>query len=146
GWLFYSGSASWEVLLIGWFLMGVAYSFSVTPAGRLLRRSSREEDRPALFAAQFALSHACWLVAYPLAGWTGDAFGQAAAFALLAALAGAGTVIGASVWPMRDPKSVPHSHADLPRDHPHIRSEHASAGSHDFVIDELHPHWPRTGL
>ncbi|WP_292276778.1 hypothetical protein [Marinobacter sp.] len=34
----------------------------------LLTQSSREKDRPALFAAQFSLCHACWLVTYPLAG------------------------------------------------------------------------------
>src|SRR3546814_2350950 len=45
--------------------MGVAYSVCVTPGGRLLKRSSDEADRPALFAAQFALSHVCWLIAYP---------------------------------------------------------------------------------
>ena len=33
--------------------------------GLLLRRSSREEDRPALFSAQFALSHACWPFGLP---------------------------------------------------------------------------------
>ena len=36
-----------------------------------MRRSAQAEDRPALFAAQFALSHACWLLTYPLAGWLG---------------------------------------------------------------------------
>ena len=30
--------------------------------GRLLRRSADAGDRPALFAAQFALCHACWLL------------------------------------------------------------------------------------
>ena len=34
-----------------------------------------ELDRPALFAAHFALSHACWLVTYPLAGWLGAGLG-----------------------------------------------------------------------
>src|SRR3546814_9465762 len=52
--------ALWSVLLVGWLAMGVAYSVCVTPGGRLLKRSSDEADRPALFAAQFALSHVCW--------------------------------------------------------------------------------------
>jgi hypothetical protein len=39
-----------------------------TPSGRLLRRSSHTENRHALFAAQFSLLHACWLVTYPLVG------------------------------------------------------------------------------
>ncbi len=41
------------------------------PMGRLLRRSAHTEDRPALFAAHFSLSHACWLIAYPTVGWLG---------------------------------------------------------------------------
>src|SRR3546814_3143772 len=52
----------------GWFALGLSYAASITPGGRLLRRSSGADDRPALFAAQFALSHVCWLIAYPLAG------------------------------------------------------------------------------
>jgi len=61
------GSFFW--LLPVWFLLGCAASAINTPTGRLLRRSSATEDRPAYFAAQFSLSHACWLVTYPLAGW-----------------------------------------------------------------------------
>lgn len=38
-------------------------------SGRVLGRLSAPEDRPALFAAQFALLHGCWLITYPLAGW-----------------------------------------------------------------------------
>ena len=51
------------------FVAGVGYSAAITPPGRLLRRSGHAEDRLALFAAQFALSHACFLITYPLAGW-----------------------------------------------------------------------------
>ena len=54
-----------------WFVLGLGYSLTQTPTGRLLRRSAHAEDRPALFAAQFALSHACWLGTYPLAGMAG---------------------------------------------------------------------------
>jgi hypothetical protein len=63
-------------LVVLWACAGVGYSLSQTPGGRLLRRSSTAEDRPALFAAQFALSHSCWLVTYPLAGWVGAAWGH----------------------------------------------------------------------
>ena len=67
----------WLALLGLWAVLGVGYSAVLTPSGRLLRRSSGPEDRSALFAAQFALSHACWLVSYPLTGvlgqWGADA-------------------------------------------------------------------------
>ena len=59
----------------------------ITPTGRLLRRSAHEGDRPALFAAQFALSHACWLVTYPLAGWLGARAGLPAVMIIHAAIA-----------------------------------------------------------
>ena len=45
------------VLLGAWLLVGLGYSALLTPSGRLLRRSAHPEDRPALFAAQFAWSH-----------------------------------------------------------------------------------------
>ncbi|WP_339561237.1 MFS transporter, partial [Pseudomonas sp. EA_65y_Pfl1_P113] len=50
-----SGRISWTLLLASWPILGIAYSMSITPSGRLLRRSASAEDRPALFAAQFAL-------------------------------------------------------------------------------------------
>ncbi len=56
------------LLLPLWFALGLGYSLAQTPSGRLLRRSSQPEDRPSLFAAQFALSHPCWLITYPVAG------------------------------------------------------------------------------
>jgi MFS family permease len=140
--MFLTGGVSWPILLGGWLLLGFAYSFGVTPGGRLLRRSSREEDRPALFAAQFALSHACWLIAYPLAGWAGEGLGQGVAFAILAALATVGFLVGLVAWPKQDPEVVAHSHADLPPDHAHLREQHSHANGHAFVIDDLHPRWP----
>ena len=55
-------------LLPTWVLLGIGYSGVMTPAGRLLRRSAGAADRPAVFAAQFALSHLCWLLTYRLLG------------------------------------------------------------------------------
>src|SRR3546814_13972905 len=86
------------MVLIGWFILGIAYSMSVTPSGRLLRRSANADDRPALFAAQFALSHCAWLLCYPLVGLLGASIGQTAAFAAMAAIAAVGTQIGMASW------------------------------------------------
>lgn len=143
--LFAGDAIFWTILLVGWFVLGFAYSMSATPAGRLLRRSAGAEDRPALFAAQFALSHACWLVAYPLAGWVGAGAGQAAAFAALAAVGAAGTGTALWLWPRHDPLVVPHRHDDLSADDPHLLEGHSLEGeaSHAFVIDDRHLHWPR---
>ena len=142
--IFALGAVHWQFVLAGWFALGVAYSMSVTPSGRLLRRSANAEDRPAVFAAQFALSHGCWLIAYPVAGQVGAVLGQTAAFAALAVLAGIGTLAAITIWPTRDPALVAHRHDDLPADHPHLRESHDAEGGHAFVIDDLHGAWPRS--
>lgn len=132
------------VILAGWLVLGIAYSASITPGGRLLRRSSGEEDRLVLFAAQFALSHVCWLVAYPVAGQVGAYGGTGAALAATATLAFVGTIIAFWIWPAQDPEVVAHAHDDLATDHPHLTKGHPNGqASHSYVIDELHPHWPR---
>lgn len=115
----------------------------MTPGGRLLRQSSGNEDRPALFAAQFALSHVCWLIAYPLAGQIGAGFGFGAAFGVSAALAALGTIGALLIWPAADREVIEHDHSDLPADHPHLVKDHADGmAAHSFVIDDLHPRWP----
>lgn len=138
-----AGLSLWLAVLGGWFILGVAYSMCVTPTGRLLRRSANPEDRPALFAAQFALSHCCWLVAYPLAGWLGAERGQGWAFLGMAALALLGSLLAFWLWPRRDPEIIPHDHDELPAGHPHLAQGHEpDSHGHAFVIDDLHPHWP----
>jgi len=136
-------SGFWFIIMVGWFAMGFAYSMSITPSGRLLRRSSHTHDRPAIFAAQFSLSHACWLICYPLVGWMGAETGQATAFAAMAVIALVGTAVAIVVWPTNDPEIVPHDHSDLAPDHPHLIKDHAAGEGHDFVIDDLHNYWPR---
>lgn len=131
---------SWPVLIIAWGFIGLGFSATLTPSGRLLRRSGHSEDRPALFAAQFALSHACWLITYPLAGWLQSTFGSALAMAALLLSGGLGLAVALWIWPRHDPVEVTHSHDDLPADHPHVTTGHRH--SHAFVIDDLHPRWP----
>jgi len=137
-------ATSYVALLGLWAVMGVGYSLTLTPAGRALRRSSNAQDRPALFAAQFALSHAAWLIAYPVAGLVSAAVDPSAAFLVLAGLCAVGTILGFVVWPANDPTDLPHRHEALPSDDPHLSGEAGKgAHSHPFVIDERHPRWPR---
>ena len=96
--------ASYSALIALWVVLGAGYSLAQTPSGRILRRSSSAQDRPALFAAQFALSHACWLVTYPLAGWLGASVNLTAAFIGLGLLAGGAWVVSKRIWhPDSDP-------------------------------------------
>ncbi len=133
---------SWPLLLAAWLLSGVGFSAVLTPSGRLLRRSAHAEDRPAIFAAQFALSHACWLVTYPTAGVLMTAIGTVPTLTCLSLMAVAGIAAGLRLWPAGDPEVVAHSHDDLPEDHPHLAEHGGRAHSHPLVIDRLHPHWP----
>jgi H+ antiporter protein len=143
------GTSGWGFFLGAWLFLGFCYSGVLTPAGRLLRRSANPADRPALFAAQFALSHACWLVTYPLAGWVGAELGLMSAFFVLAAIAAAGVAVALAVWPASDPETLMHVHDNLPDDHPHVRdAERTPDGlrhAHTFVIDEHHRKWPGPG-
>lgn len=88
----------WALALAIWALAGAATSLVLTPSSRLLRRSVEEADLPAAFAAQFSLSHACFLVAYPLAGFIGAASGVAVAAGVLAVLAAAGAAAAHLAW------------------------------------------------
>lgn len=149
--------------LLIWVCLGAGASMIQVPVGRLLRRSAKGGDRPAFFAAQFALSHGCWLLAYPLAGWTAGTFGYETAFAVLAGISGVATVVAAGVWPKEDPSELEHRHGALDHVHNHVHDEHHQHDhegwegpephrhphrhapmrhTHSFVIDGHHWHWP----
>jgi MFS family permease len=142
-----SGWPGWTVFLALWFTLGLCLSAVMTPAGRLLRRSAQAEDLPALFAAQFALSHATWLLAYPAAGLIGSALGVPMVMAGLGAIGLACALWALRLWPAGQPGHLPHVHADLPADDPHLVGAEKVAGgyrhAHPFVIDDMHPEWPR---
>ncbi|MEL6171270.1 MAG: MFS transporter [Pseudomonadota bacterium] len=151
------------VVSLLWFCIGVGYSTVLVLAGRLLQRSASKEDRPAYFAAQFALSHACWLVTYPLAGWLGSAFGLQTAFLGLSVLVTLSVTAGYFVWPGNDLWELEHNHPAQDHAHLHVHDAHhqhdhegwegpephshphhhtAMRHRHDFVIDFHHARWP----
>ncbi|GGO76609.1 MFS transporter [Marinobacterium nitratireducens] len=150
-------------LMVLWFLIGFGSSLVQTPVGRLLIRSCHEPDRPAVFAAQFSLSHACWLLAYPLAGWIGANVGQIPAFGVMGAIALVSVLAALALWPAREPDTLEHAHEALDHRHLHYHDEHHQhehegwegpephshphrhapvKHRHRLVIDEHHPHWP----
>ena len=137
------GRYEWFAFLGTWFVIGLGYSTTLTPSGRLLRRSAAAENRPAVFAAQFSLSHVCWLITYPLAGFLGAKMGMPVTFGILAILTLVGVVLAALLWPAHDPDVIEHRHAD--GDHVHF-AEGESIGPcvhrHAFTIDQRHPRWP----
>lgn len=100
-------------LAILWACIGFGYSATLTPSGRLLTRSTRPEDRPAVFAAQFTLSHVCWLVLYPLTGWIMTTTSTAAILGWMTLIAAPGVVVALVIWPRSDRKAVSKEHADM---------------------------------
>lgn len=91
-------------------LVGAGWAAAETPVGRIIARTVPDADQPAVFAAQFSLSHACWLVTYPLAGWLGG-LGLGVAALVLAAVAAVAVAVTAALWPRRGPRPAPRPHA-----------------------------------
>ena len=125
-----------------WALLGVGYSAVLTPGGRLLRRSANAADRPDVYAAQFSLSHVCWLVTYLLAGWLTLPAGVPLTSVVLATVAAVGVLTAWVVWPANDPEILEHTHPRLNSDHPHLQADESKRHAHPFVIDDLHQSWP----
>ncbi|MFJ1455745.1 MFS transporter [Nocardia sp. N2S4-5] len=89
----------WVLLAVAWIVLGAGTSMVNTPSARLLRAHSVPETRAAVFTAQFSLSHAGFLLTYPVAGWVGAAAGQAVAAVALACVATLAASAAARVWP-----------------------------------------------
>lgn len=140
------GTEPWPVLLAIWALIGLGTGAVLTPIGTVLRRSSSPADRPALFAAQFSLSHACWLITYPIAGWVATTTGYTLTWSILAALAALGALAASRLWPAGDPLVVEHHHPFEIAEPAHVAgailTDSGYTHSHELVIDHLHPHWP----
>jgi len=146
-----------------WGIIGLGWSLVQTPAGRLVNRSSSAADRPAYFSAQFALSHACWMVAYPVAGQLGAAFGIEQTALMLGGAIVVFTGFAAMIWPRSDREVLEHVHSEESHEHAHTHGphhQHKHEGwegpephahphghatlkhAHPFVIDDHHSRWP----
>ncbi|OJV93600.1 MAG: MFS transporter [Microbacterium sp. 67-17] len=76
--------AGWWMTLGTWAALGAGTALVTTPSAILLAEASTPSNRNLVYTAQFALSHACFLITYPLAGWLGVVSLTAAAVALTA--------------------------------------------------------------
>ena len=107
-----SPGAGWWLLLVLWGLLGAGNATILTPSARLLRDASTEDTRPYVFTAQFSLSHACYILTYPLGGWIGAAAGlgwAALALTILAILGSAGAFLS---WPRHSTTGTGRSHTE----------------------------------
>ncbi len=162
-----TGPAFSSVLPI-WFLIGVGWSLVQTPAGRVVNRSSSPADRSAYFSAQFALSHACWLIFFLIAGHLGIRFGVETT-ALVLGVSGANILVFAALaaasWPKRDEVVLMHTHPEKTHEHKHTHGPHhdhdhegwegpephsyphrhqSVRHAHRYVIDDHHALWPES--
>ncbi|MFD4509288.1 MFS transporter [Streptomyces sp. NPDC058457] len=139
-----SGDWRWPALLLTWAAFGGACSMVLTPTGRLIRRAAPPDERAQAFAAQFSLSHSCWLLTYPLAGWLGAEAGPGAAVAALGVIALAAGLLAARLWPAGEPAPTEHEHTGPHDGHPHltgaVRVPSGWRHSHDRLADSLHAH------
>lgn len=81
-----------------WLLVGLGWGAVEIPVGRLIRRGVPAGDLGPAFAAQFSLSHVCWLLTYPLAGWLGF-IGLPGTALVLAGVALLATIVAWRLWP-----------------------------------------------
>ncbi|GAB3141402.1 MFS transporter [Marisediminicola antarctica] len=95
-------TASWVALMTTWLYLGAATALILTPSARLLRRASNDTNRPAVFTAQFSLSHACFIVTYPAAGILGALIGLPSTALVLAGIAAIAATIAAIAWTPHD--------------------------------------------
>ncbi|MFD4429922.1 MFS transporter [Nocardia sp. NPDC058497] len=141
------GDWSWAAALATWAVIGAGTGLVLTPTGRVLRRSARAEDRPALFAAQFSLSHLAWLITYPITGWLATTAGFTTTWITLAVIAALGVAAAVRLWPRQDPTEITHIH-EIGTVDPAILTDAIQVGprhyqhTHSYVIDRDHPRWP----
>lgn len=100
-----TGTPQWIALIGALAVLGAATALVSTPSSRLLRRASDEADRPAVFAAQFSLSHACFILTYPTAGVLGALVGLPWTAVVLAAVGAGALALARTAWPA--PRPVP---------------------------------------
>ena len=147
-------------LLPIWFLIGVGWSMVQTPAGKVVNKSSSPQDRASYFSAQFSLSHACWMIAYPVSGLLSTWLGIEITAMIFAIGVFGTTILAAIIWPASDPEILEHTHHEMNHTHQHIHDEHhlhadvltashshehtheSLSHSHVFVIDDHHQKWP----
>lgn len=85
----------WAWLLAVWAVLGSGTSLINTPSARLLAEASTPTNRNLVYTAQFALSHACFLLTYPLTGWLGafDLTATALVLVVVAVVGAAGVLV-----------------------------------------------------
>jgi len=160
-----STGPSFSAVLPIWFLIGLGWSLVQTPAGRVVNRSASPADRSAYYSAQFALSHACWLIFYLVAGQFVTRYGVESTALVLGASILVFTALAAMLWPKHDEVVLVHTHSEKTHEHKHAHDSHHDHDhegwegpephnhthrhlpvrhAHTYVIDDHHAIWPES--
>ena len=146
-----------------WFIVGVGLSLVQTPSGRIVNVSATPSDRSSYFSAQFALSHFCWLITYPLVGQLVLYFGFGFSAAFLACIILICFIFSILFWPNENETSLTHMHKNQIHTHTHGHNDEHHAHrhnsnldphsheheheemihKHEFMIDLHHQQWPK---
>ena len=153
----------YSLALFTWFIVGVGLSLIQTPSGRIVNVSATASDRSSYFSAQFALSHLCWLITYPIVGQLVLYFGFGFSAAFLACIILTCFIFSILFWPNENETSLAHQHKNLIHSHVHGHDDEHHAHQHnsnldpnshehehdemvhkhEFVIDLHHQQWPK---
>jgi len=63
-----------------WMLNGAGQALIAIPSSTLLAEHTKEDERGRAYAAHFALTHACWLITYPVIGHVAAKWGAPTTF------------------------------------------------------------------
>ncbi len=68
------------LFIVMWIGNGAGQALIAIPSMTLLAEHTSEAERGKAYAVHFALTHACWLITYPAAGWAGTLLGVPSTF------------------------------------------------------------------
>jgi len=91
-----------------WVGNGAGQALIAIPSSTLLAEHTTTTQRGRAYAAHFALTHACWLLTYPAAGWAGARWGAPFAFTVFGIVCVAISVVAIAVG---KGSSMPHTHS-----------------------------------
>jgi MFS family permease len=148
-----------------WFLVGIGWSLVQTPSGKIVNMSTSPSDRTSYFSAQFALSHLCWLITYPISGFLVLYYGFSFSALFLSCIVLTCFIFSILFWPDEQNSSLKHNHELKIHTHDHDHKDQHHQHSHDgdlkqethghehkheevshkhrFVIDLHHQEWPK---
>lgn len=92
------GDSAWMGYLAVVLAIGIGYSMVLIFGGHLLQAEPNRAGQSPALARHFTLSHACWLIAYPLAGQLAARVGMGTTFVLMGALSALGLSAAVASW------------------------------------------------